>query len=49
MEIVGECIGCKENIYKGDEILRHPNGEKIHDNNDCFEEYIREICFSTNA
>ncbi|QKE72681.1 hypothetical protein HPK19_07605 [Arthrobacter citreus] len=49
MEIVCECVGCKRDIYKGDEILRHPNGSLFHDNNACFEEYIREICFSTNA
>jgi hypothetical protein len=40
-EVVDECLGCKEEIYQGDEVLKHPDGT-FHDDVDCFVKYIRK-------
>ncbi|MFB7142043.1 hypothetical protein ACFCYN_20515 [Gottfriedia sp. NPDC056225] len=45
---VDECLGCKREIYEGDEVLQHPDG-LFHDEIDCFVEYIRDVSYSTNA
>lgn len=46
--VIDECLGCKEVIYKDDEVLKHPDG-LLHDEIDCLVDYIREISLSTTA
>ena len=39
--VVDECLGCKEDIYQGEEVLKHPDG-LFHDDEGCFVTYIRD-------
>ena len=47
-EVVGECLGCGEEIYKGEDVYDY-NGELLHQDSSCCMEYISNASICKTA
>lgn len=41
-EVIGECEGCHEDIYEGDDIYDF-DGDYVHQDSDCCKQYVAGI------